>query len=304
MNEKQVQIIEVAIQLFAKKGYHLTSIQEIADAAGIAKGSMYLYFKSKEELLLSVYKYYYDLFSRNTMYTAKDLSLSPKERLHLQLVMQFENIIQHRSFIKMQMKEQSIPLNEEIKQFLFSVRASSFEWFYSHLIDIYGEDIKPYALDGAVIFNGMMKEYMGHMILDNKRFDTGKLVSFIIAQIDYMMKGLLADQPEPFLDERMMAEFLAYGKQGAGEHLAMQLSGTLKQLRELAEQSSLEAKQRNEIMNALGVIQDELEQAEPRTVLIQGMLSYLNGFQLPEAEPLLKEIYDYMELKDSAFDPE
>ena len=45
------KILKVALELFAKKGYHATSISKIAQRAKISKGLMYNYFASKEKLL-------------------------------------------------------------------------------------------------------------------------------------------------------------------------------------------------------------------------------------------------------------
>jgi AcrR family transcriptional regulator len=45
------QILETALRLFCEKGYYATSIAEIAKQAGISKGLVYHYFKSKEEVL-------------------------------------------------------------------------------------------------------------------------------------------------------------------------------------------------------------------------------------------------------------
>ena len=49
--EKQQLIMGAALKLFAEKGYDATSIDKIAKEAGISKGLLYSYFKSKEELL-------------------------------------------------------------------------------------------------------------------------------------------------------------------------------------------------------------------------------------------------------------
>ncbi len=49
--KRKAQIKEVALKLFAFKGYHSTSISTIAREAGISKGLMYNYFESKEDLL-------------------------------------------------------------------------------------------------------------------------------------------------------------------------------------------------------------------------------------------------------------
>jgi len=52
---KRQDIIRCAADVFSRTGYHATKIQEIADAAGIGKGTVYEYFRTKEELFLAVY---------------------------------------------------------------------------------------------------------------------------------------------------------------------------------------------------------------------------------------------------------
>lgn len=43
-----------AAKLFARKGFHNVSMAEIAEAAEVSKGTLYIYFKSKEELYFSL----------------------------------------------------------------------------------------------------------------------------------------------------------------------------------------------------------------------------------------------------------
>ncbi len=57
MKEK---LTAVSIQLFEKKGFSETSIQDICDAIGVTKGTFYYYFTSKEELLMDIHKRYID----------------------------------------------------------------------------------------------------------------------------------------------------------------------------------------------------------------------------------------------------
>lgn len=49
--EREDQLLETATRLFKEKGYHNTSMQDLADALGMQKGSLYYYIESKEELL-------------------------------------------------------------------------------------------------------------------------------------------------------------------------------------------------------------------------------------------------------------
>ena len=74
------RILEAATELFATRGYRRTSISEIAKQAGIAKGTVYLYFATKSELLLAATGWeklkamgaFRELFTQG---------LSPRERL-------------------------------------------------------------------------------------------------------------------------------------------------------------------------------------------------------------------------------
>ena len=49
--ERRSEIIEVACDIFLKKGYEQTTMQEIIDGVGIAKGTIYHHFPSKDQLL-------------------------------------------------------------------------------------------------------------------------------------------------------------------------------------------------------------------------------------------------------------
>lgn len=53
--EKRCDIALSAIELFCEKGIQQTSIDEIAKSAGVAKGTIYLYFKNKEEIVFAIW---------------------------------------------------------------------------------------------------------------------------------------------------------------------------------------------------------------------------------------------------------
>jgi len=52
--ETKANILNVAEKLFVKQGYEKTTMQEIVDITGLAKGTIFHHFKSKEEILISV----------------------------------------------------------------------------------------------------------------------------------------------------------------------------------------------------------------------------------------------------------
>jgi AcrR family transcriptional regulator len=54
------ELLDAALTVFAAKGYRNTKLDEIAEAAGVTKGTIYHYFSTKEELLLRAIEHYHD----------------------------------------------------------------------------------------------------------------------------------------------------------------------------------------------------------------------------------------------------
>ncbi len=75
---KKRQILDASLELFARKGFHATTVEEIAKKAEISKGLVYNYFKSKEEILQSICYEAYDNFQK-LFDPDKDGVLTPEE---------------------------------------------------------------------------------------------------------------------------------------------------------------------------------------------------------------------------------
>jgi TetR/AcrR family fatty acid metabolism transcriptional regulator len=54
--DKPQQIVDAAIRVFARTGYYNSRVSDIAREAGIASGTIYLYFKTKEEILVTLFR--------------------------------------------------------------------------------------------------------------------------------------------------------------------------------------------------------------------------------------------------------
>ena len=78
--EKRCDIALSAIDLFCDKGIQQTSIDEIAKSAGVAKGTVYLYFKNKEEIVFTIW----DIIAqrhRDTFQKRVKAEMSAKEKI-------------------------------------------------------------------------------------------------------------------------------------------------------------------------------------------------------------------------------
>ena len=54
--DKRQRIIDAAVEVFADKGFFGAKVSEVADRAGVADGTIYLYFKSKDDILISLFE--------------------------------------------------------------------------------------------------------------------------------------------------------------------------------------------------------------------------------------------------------
>ena len=54
IEDRQAQILEAAVKVFAKKDFERATIKDVAKEARVADGSVYNYFKNKHDLLISI----------------------------------------------------------------------------------------------------------------------------------------------------------------------------------------------------------------------------------------------------------
>ena len=80
--KRQREIIDAAADIFHRKGYSDTSVQDVADAVGILKGSLYYYIDSKEDLLFRMLLEVHEDAKAVVTETAA-LDLPPLERLRI-----------------------------------------------------------------------------------------------------------------------------------------------------------------------------------------------------------------------------
>ncbi len=98
-SDKYQKIIQAATHVFASKGFYNSKVADIAKEADVADGTIYLYFKNKDDLLISIFESSIDGFIHSVETTIRDTK-NPIEklhqfiRLHLALVQDNQDIAQ------------------------------------------------------------------------------------------------------------------------------------------------------------------------------------------------------------------
>ena len=95
--KKRVKIMQAALKIFSRKGYSPAAVDEVAREAGIAKGTLYLYFQDKEDLFFSTIMYVFDNLASN-MESNINESANPLEILENLAFCQLQFFSQNRDF--------------------------------------------------------------------------------------------------------------------------------------------------------------------------------------------------------------
>ncbi|WGG46131.1 helix-turn-helix domain containing protein [Rossellomorea sp. DA94] len=262
MKEKEKLIIETSIKLFATKGFNATSVQEIVNECDISKGAFYLYFKSKEALLLAIMNYYFTMIT-DKVNEIENEDLSPYDKFQKQLECQLIEICKHKEFIIMQIRENAMPFNDEIHDLLSEMKMNTHRYYRRRLFGIYGKKIEPYFWDITMMIQGFFHSYLELVMLDKIDLDFSYLSHFILRRTDDLVDGLLKSGDKPVLSfeklDDLVKDFTSSSRITESTLIHMI-------------QDALEVAEDESIRISLEVIREEIQKDETRPVVIKGML--------------------------------
>lgn len=176
--ERAELILDAAEELFAEKGYHDTSMDEIASHAGVAKGTLYLHFARKVDLACALFERSITLFEQ----TVEQISASSLEtRARLEAILSF--IYQQRGRSHMQLI-QLASTNGEIYRGLQEKK----ELFSEHLrrtearIQVMFEEGKMQGLFDPTISTELMTRLFWHVLSLSRREPLGSLEALSVEE--------------------------------------------------------------------------------------------------------------------------
>jgi len=189
---KRRKILKAAIEVFSRKGFYHAKISEIARKAGVADGTIYIYFDNKDDLLISIFEEEMERIIQRfreelTKYSRAEEKLQRFITLHAQMVTE-EPDLAH--IFQIELRQSSV--------FMANYKPVKFRQFLNILEDIFVEgqrqgifppDIHPGIVKRTVF--GAVDELALHWILSNKSYD---LVESARKFAEIYINGLLQKQ--------------------------------------------------------------------------------------------------------------
>jgi len=203
--EKKTQIIMSAIQVFSEKGINYTKMQDIAERANIGKGTLYEYFKNKDDLINETFKFFLN-FSEEFLKSVSTLKMPPDKKLK-EVLLKFSDTVKQEGIeifnlmfdfwaIGIKSKEYSSEFYKTMTNFYREYRK-----FFSDIVkegqrkNIFKKSIN-FENIGAII-TGMLDGLMAQWLLDRDNID---YIEAIKTMADVLIEGL-TDKNGGFNDE-------------------------------------------------------------------------------------------------------
>ena len=125
------EILEAATQIFSQKGFHATSMQDIAQSVNLQKASLYYHVSSKQEILLAVLDQALDLLIENMQHVLEQPSM-PDEKLRQAVQVYLTTMLENLDLARVLLLEHR-SLEPELQSLHFP-RRDRFERLWRELI--------------------------------------------------------------------------------------------------------------------------------------------------------------------------
>ena len=189
--EKKQRIQDAAIRVMARKGYYGTTVAEIARAANVADGTLYLYFKNKDDLLIGIFDEIMDRFISEGLRMIQEKT-NPVEgikevvRMHLTNMGADEDLacifqIEFRHNVRIMKMFSQTKLREYFNVLERLIREAQDQ-------GLIRSEINPW-ITAKIIF-GAVDEMATNWVLRTREYDLGKMAEPVI---DIVLKGVLTD---------------------------------------------------------------------------------------------------------------
>lgn len=291
-DSKKTKILDTAIELFRAKGYSAASMQDIAEACGMAKASIYKFFASKEELFTAAFVACHQTLLDRVAALEREgawLNLSPKEKLRRKVEIQLEYTVENHLFM-IDFKELPIATNEHFIAAWKRKKAALHAWRRELLIEAYGDRIEPYVWDIVAIFRGIHLEYLSFVQQKVIALPMAELAAFIVDRMDAVISDMVRTKPKPVIEPfNAFYSYLNPSDEPARAETVRRLIEMMdKRIGELAKPEDA----KKELRQVASMLREECERKPSNSTLIRVLTAYLDG--IPDLRPYVRQLYNLL----------
>lgn len=271
---KRDLILSTAKAIFIEKGFRGTTIANIAESAGIAKGSVYSYFASKLDIVKALILQSDEKGCRLVEQLLENSTLQERALLQAYLAQEFQEVLNERSFIQVFMTDDVLVMEQELMSVVQECRLNYHLSQQRVLTQAYGEKIKPWLFDIVSLVNGLLQEYSVYLTLDEADFSIERCASLVAFCIDSSISSLVVSDLEPLLTRENFPLTRDLDSEQAQREKA---ESALIAMRETCE--TMDAVERRAILDTLQLIESELDKEQVNQTMVRALIANLRPYQ-------------------------
>lgn len=130
--DSRQEILRTAARLFQQRGYHATSMNDVASALKLSKGGLYHHFQSKDEILFNLMDHAMDITQERVINGVRDIA-DPEERLRMLIRRHIEVVLSVRDREITVMLHENHPLPPSLRRRI-NARKKDYVHFVENLI--------------------------------------------------------------------------------------------------------------------------------------------------------------------------
>lgn len=285
------KILQSAIRFFAEKGYQATSIQDIADDCSIAKGSIYKYYGSKEELYISILQKRQQAMI-DAVENIRKRELPRRETFLEEIAYQFNFFIEHGYYISRDHNELPPANSDKIGSVIHQLQMNMFRYYQDILLRYYGDAISDWKWDVTAVLNGLIREYTFHVLFGFKPLVQKELAVFIAERMDDLVQGLAQRSPRPLLTDELMEEYSMINLESLSDTQEIRRTALMDMIESIIPDLSITNSRKKDLSEVAVMLREEFIKEHPRNFLIQALLRDLSsenelGFYTSQLQQLI-----------------
>jgi AcrR family transcriptional regulator len=190
--QKRQSIVESAARLFAKDGYTNCEMERVAAEAGIAKGTLYLYFPGKQELFFACVDWGMS-WMQQTVRAAAEYASDPLERIMLAIRAYLAFFEEHPEYVELLIQERGI-FRDRKKSTYFEYRSANIGYWQSLYKELIAAGRLRSDLPVERITDTIGSLLYGAMFTNRFQGRTVSLDEQSAAFLEIMFRGLLSEK--------------------------------------------------------------------------------------------------------------
>jgi len=194
--EKRRTILDAAVRVFARKGFHTSRVGDIAEEAGVAHGLLYHYFSSKDEVLETIFREHWTALLER-VHAAEQTGDDPVEQLRGITEAMFHSWLTEPDVVRVVIREiaRTEEISEHVGELVRPVGAIRRVIERGQAAGVFRSDLD--ADLAAIVFYGGIDELISGWVLGRLSGDEDEVAAATRHVVDVLCGGLLHQVREP-----------------------------------------------------------------------------------------------------------